>query len=195
MDDKWAAVEVQPPLPASPQLTCEPCLCRTQMNSTAFNTTAQYGSTRGWVGQSNDRGTLDIVISCAITTFLCIWTCVCVNVPGPGQGSWDIFRDRWHMFCLGMLGPEFILMSAIGQHASAKASTLAFKRLKHTAWTLKHSYFADMGGIHVQFPGSRPFPVDAKQLHYLVSNHFIQYPSKISLDIIKDKNKTDGLSR
>lgn len=168
------------------------------MNSTASNhgnTTAPYEGTRGWVPQSNNRGTLDILISCAITIFLCIWTCVCVNVPAPGRGVWDIFRDRWHMFCLGMLGPEFILLSAVGQYCSAKASALAFKESNCTEWTMRHSYFADIGGIHLQFPGWKSFPANAKQLHYLVANGHIPYPSIVTLDMIKDKNKTDGLSR
>ncbi|KAF2092472.1 hypothetical protein NA57DRAFT_50221 [Rhizodiscina lignyota] len=169
------------------------------MNSTTLNTTVQHGGTRGWVPQSNDRGTLDILTSCAITTFLCIWTCACVNVPAPGKGSRDIIQDRWHMFCLGILGPEFVLMSAIGQYCCAKTATQKFRTVKKSQptddWTMRHSYFADMGGVHVKFDGCNAFPVNAEQLHYLVAKEYLQYPSHLTLDVIKDKNKRDGLSR
>lgn len=165
------------------------------MNLTVANATAADG-TRTWVPLSNDRGTLDIVISCAITTFLCIWTCVCVNVPAPGKASWDNFVDRWHMFCLGMLGPEFVLLLAMGQYYSAESSRVMFKRSHPDQdWTLRHSYFADMGAIHIKFPNWKSFPVNGKQLHLLIAQHHIDFPSWITLDVIKDKNKRDGLSR
>ena len=99
------------------------------------------------------------------------------------------------MFCLGMLGPEFVLLSAVGQYCSAKDATRAFHNSGYVKWTIRHSYFADMGGVHVRFPRWRPFPVNAKQLHYLVVNHHIVYPENITLEKIKDRNKRDGLSR
>ncbi|KAF2691052.1 hypothetical protein K458DRAFT_438759 [Lentithecium fluviatile CBS 122367] len=164
------------------------------MNCTVANTTTNLEGTRGWVRQSNDRGTLDIIISCCITIFLCIWTSVCVNVPAPEHGMWSMLRDRWHMFCLGLLGPEFILLCAVGQYCSARASFHAFARTKHEGWTMKHAFFADMGGIHLQFQDVRSFPVNAKQLHFLVASGYISYP-KITTNDINDKNKADGLAR
>jgi hypothetical protein len=162
------------------------------MNSTTESSLLN-GGTRGWVSQSNDRGTLDIVVSCSITIFLCIWTSVCVNVPSPEHGVWAIFRDRWHMFCLGLLGPEFIVLLAIGQYCSAKASVRQFKA-KHKDWTAKHGFFADMGGIHLQVQNLKSFPITAKQLYFLAERDFITYPY-ITKTMINDKNKSDGLAR
>jgi hypothetical protein len=162
--------------------------------STPDPTFSNASGTRGWVGQSRDRGTLDIVVSCVITVFLCLWTSVCVNVPAPEHGMWSIFRDRWHMFCLGLLGPEFILLLAVGQYCSAKASTRLFHASNLTGWTTKHSFLADMGGIHLQVPDMKSFPIMAKQLHFLVTNNYIPYP-EITTMAINDKNKSDGLAR
>lgn len=167
------------------------------MNSTDLNSTVYRDSTRGWVPSSNDRGTIDILISCTITTFLCVWTCVCVNVPAPGRRTWDNFIDRWHMLCTGLAGPEFVLLLAMGQYCHAESSRLMFRQSHPSkGWTLRHSYFADMGAIHIRFPGwERTFPINGKQLHHLVTQKHIEFPSHITLELIRDKNKRDGLAR
>lgn len=166
------------------------------MNSSTLNTIsiAEEG-TQGWVPQSTDRGTLDIILSCGLTIFLCTWTSVCVNVPAPEHGVWAIFKDRWHMFCLGTLGPDFVLLLAVGQYCSAKASVKAFANSKIRGWTMKHAFFADMGGIHLQLPGVGPFPINAKQLHFMVTNGYMSFPESVTEDVINDRNKYDGLSR
>ena len=170
------------------------------MNCSAHSGDVDLAGIRGWVRQSNDRGSLDIIVSCGITVFLCIWTSICVNVPAPTRGLWDIFRDRWHMFCLGLLGPEFILLNALGQSCSARASVRAFAASDHSGWTIKHAFFADMGGIHLRLPNAqldepKSFPINAKQLHFLITNGFIPFPSNITQDTIRDKNKSDGFAR
>jgi hypothetical protein len=98
------------------------------------------------------------------------------------------------MFCLGLLGPEFVLICAMGQYCSARAAVQAFAETKHTGWIMKHAFFADMGGIHIKFPDMLSFPVNAKQMHFLIRNGYIAYPS-IAINDISDTNKADGLSR
>ncbi|KAF2867509.1 hypothetical protein BDV95DRAFT_679431 [Massariosphaeria phaeospora] len=101
----------------------------------------------------------------------CVGASVCVNVLAPGFGLWSIFRDR-----------------------CAKASVRLFARAKLNGCTLKHGFFADMGGLHLQVPNVKSFPVNSKQLHFLVSHGHVQYP-EITTTTINDKNKTDGLAR
>ncbi|KAF2651426.1 hypothetical protein K491DRAFT_606887 [Lophiostoma macrostomum CBS 122681] len=162
--------------------------------SSGLNATGGTEQFRGWVPQSNDRGTLDIIISCGATIFLCIWTSVCVNVPHPADGAWAIFRDRCYMFILGAIGPEAVYLLAIGQWCSARASVRAFSRSRYPGWTMKHAFFADMGAIHLKVEEMDSFPVNAKQLHFLVINKYIPYPH-IPREVIDDKNKYDGLAR
>jgi hypothetical protein len=100
------------------------------------------------------------------------------------------------MFCLGALGPDFVLLLAVGQYCSARASVKAFATSKIKGWTMKHAFFADMGGIHLLLPSvGRSFPINAKQLHFMVSNGYVPFPEGITEDIINDRNKYDGLSR
>lgn len=58
---------------------------------------------------------------------------------------------------------------------------------------MRHAFYADGGGFLLQLPNEDwpPFPVDAKQLHYLVSNGFVDYPEMREEDVAG----IDGLSR
>lgn len=42
--------------------------------------------------------------------------------------------------------------------------------------------------------GWKTFPIDARQVHYLFSHGYIDYPD-IPSSCIADKNKSDGLAR
>ena len=59
---------------------------------------------------------------------------------------------------------------------------------------MRHAFFADMGGFHLQSPDFPTFPVDGQQLIYLVDQNHIQYPD-VDQDTIQDKNKADGFAR
>ena len=71
---------------------------------------------------------------------------------------------------------------------------LNFSRLKSSPWTMRHAFFADMGGYLLSAPDLRPFPIDGQQLFYLVQNHYIDYPD-VTESTIWDKNKADGFAR
>jgi hypothetical protein len=151
-------------------------------------------NTRGWVSSPNSRGTLDIIWSCAFTIFLCCWTSVYPNIPAATDGKWDRFRDKFELACLGMLGPEFLFALALGQWQSAHRSLKRFHASGFSEWTIRHAFFADMGGFVLKSPGFPNFPLDAEQLHYLISNGYVKYPN-VEKGTIDEKNKADGLSR
>lgn len=146
---------------------------------------------------------MDILVSCVATTLLCIWSSVCVNVPNQKYGAWDIARDKWHMLCLGSLAPENILLLALGQYSSALSTYDAFKASKFPSeyWTMRHAFFADMGGFILCPKDWTPFPIDGKQLHYLVTfnrrgtdEKYLKFPEVLE-ETIKDRNKSSGLAR
>jgi hypothetical protein len=72
---------------------------------------------------------------------------------------------------------------------------------------MKHAYFADMGGLVLQTPGWKQFPINGKQLHYLITNGpkgennkstgemYLDYPEDLNIGAINDRNNWDGLSR
>ncbi|KAL8642158.1 MAG: hypothetical protein Q9228_001118 [Teloschistes exilis] len=51
-----------------------------------------------------------------------------------------------------------------------------------------------MGGYHLQAPGYPAFPLNARQLFFLISNGHVDFPAEDETDI-DDKNKRDGLAR
>ena len=86
-------------------------------------------------------------------------------------------------------------MGAMGQYTSARASYYAFKSANQVGWTMRHAFFADMGGVHLQFPGIESFPVNSKGLLFMVTKGYIAFPTEITEEVINDKNKSDGLTR
>lgn len=59
---------------------------------------------------------------------------------------------------------------------------------------MKHAFFADMGGFRLQCRDWQSFPIDAKQLLYLIKKGYVARPNITQTDI-NDKNKVDGLVR
>lgn len=95
-----------------------------------------------------------------------------------------------------VVGPELVLAVAIGQYASARRSVQRFRKLGIEAetWTLRHGFFADMGGMLLRPKGSTPFLVNSRLLAYLVERKYTECP-KITADEIWDRSKTDTLAR
>ncbi|KAF2185266.1 hypothetical protein K469DRAFT_708051 [Zopfia rhizophila CBS 207.26] len=156
--------------------------------------TATIDIAHGWVSQPQGRGTFDIILSCLTTTFLCSWSALCLNVPEPGTTRWGFLRYklRWQLFTVFF--PEMIMAMAAEQWESANQSVAAFAKLGHTGWTMRHAFFADMGGFLLAAPDFPPFPVDGQQIAYLVEHEYLPLPSVTEAGI-RDKNKADGFAR
>lgn len=176
------------------------------------NITSEFTS-HGWVNEPNGRGTWNILSTCLLTIILCCWTSVCPNIPAPQDGIFTQMRDQLHLAIMGVLGPEFLLMVALGEWSSARASVKVrlsietssmahhscfqqgFRELDYDDWTMVHGFYADMGGFVLDGPGIKsPFPVDSRQLLFLVRNGYVGYPELAKEDIL-DRNKSDGFAR
>ncbi len=163
---------------------------------------------RGWTSGPNGRGTINIIYSCGITMFLCSWSILCLNVPGPDDSPFRLFRRRVYITALAFLGPEFLFQIALGQMLSARNSVQQFRESNQqlpneekVKWTMTHAFYADMGGFKLrikegsEFPDKLlEFPIDAKQVHYLWTEGYIEAP-KITREDIRDKNKVDMVLR
>jgi hypothetical protein len=156
---------------------------------------------QGWTASPNGRGTIDILSSSVITLFLCSWSVLCLNVFPP---SFSDPKKAWRKFIMAgicLLGPEFIFQLAVGQWSAARRSIADFKRSKYKGWTMTHAFFANMGGFAVDIQWSpngerTTFPLDAKQVLYLVEHGYIKYGEVcIDKELIKDKDKVDGVVR
>ncbi|MCJ1453369.1 hypothetical protein MMC28_003716 [Mycoblastus sanguinarius] len=144
----------------------------------------------GWVSQPNQRGSIDIIWSCITTLVICCWVMLHLNVPAKTDSFWTLFlrRARWLMFAV--LSPELVMLFACGQWASAKRSVAEMQGLGHNYWTMIHAFYADSGGLMLRTPDCVPFPITAKQVHYLVQQGYMQVPT-ITREEIWDKSKAD----
>ena len=159
------------------------------------NSTSDLSSlAQGWIPQPKGRGTLNILWSCVITIFLCSWSVLCLNIPESGRGRWGFlkYKFRWQAFAIFF--PEVVVSMAAEQWESANQSVQTFKTLGFPQWTMRHAFFADMGGFSLQSPDFPSFPVDSEQLAYLVEKKYLQYPGN-DAKTIGDRNKADGFAR
>lgn len=148
----------------------------------------------GWVDQPNNRGTFDIISSCFLTIFLCTWTCLHLNVPASKEGSWRpvLRKSRWMV--LTILGPEFAVAFAAGQRANARRALDTMRGMGYSEWTLRHSFYANMGGFILQARDSAPFPIHGLHLIYLLKEGYLDLP-EINSEEISDKSKANLLAK
>ncbi|KAL3450508.1 hypothetical protein BJX65DRAFT_315965 [Aspergillus insuetus] len=77
---------------------------------------------QGWVPTSNDRGSIDILWSCSVTIILCSWVSVYPN-PGSEKDHWyRLLFDKFNLFSINLLGPDFLFAIVLGQFCSARRS-------------------------------------------------------------------------
>ena len=144
----------------------------------------------GWVGQCNQRGTVDIIWACYSTLFISLWVMLHLNVPASHDGFWTLLFRRLRWLLMGALAPETLLLSSGGQWTSARRSRTDMNALGQKDWTMAHGFYADSGGFVLQAPDFPPFPVSAKQVWYLVKEKYINAPELTEKEIF-DKSKAD----
>lgn len=148
----------------------------------------------GWVSQPNGRGTFDIVWGSLFTIFLCTWTSLHLNVPALGEKYMQRWFRKLRWMTQAIMAPEFIVAFATGQKVEAARSVEMWKRSGYHGWSMRHGFYANMGGFVLQPQDSKPFPVNAKQLHYLVTRGYMPFPT-ITGKEIWDKSKQDGFQK
>ena len=95
---------------------------------------------------------------------------------------------------LAILGPEFVSAFAAGQRANAIRTRNNMKQMGYSEWTLRHSFYANMGGFVLHPRDSAPFPVHGFHIVYLVKEGYIPLP-KITGEAISDKSKANMLNK
>ncbi|KAF2729575.1 hypothetical protein EJ04DRAFT_588566 [Polyplosphaeria fusca] len=162
-------------------------------SNTAIFIDTLIGTTK-WVDQPYYRGTFDILWTSLVTIFISTYTMLCLNVPSPKDSYLKLVGRRLLWMCLGIMGPEFPLTYAAGQWSRAKHSVAAFRASGYEDWHLRQAFFADMGGFVFHARDGEPSPLNATQLHWLVINEFVQYPSITKKDVW-DRSKQDTFTK
>lgn len=156
------------------------------------------GRRDGWVSQPNGRGTFDILWSCLFTIFLCTWVSLHLNVPSMHETYRHQFSRKLRWMLQAIIAPEFVLVLAAGQKVEANRSVQDFKTLElpsgYEKWTVRHGFYANMGGFVLQPPDSAAFPINSKQLHWLIKRRYVDYPTMTAKEVW-DKSKADGFQK
>jgi hypothetical protein len=86
-------------------------------------------STAWWQPEPTSRGTFSIISSCIITTSLCVWRAVHLNIPGPNEKNRKIFAKLTWLL-LGLFAPEVVVFAAWYQRRMAKdlSAKLEYRR-------------------------------------------------------------------
>lgn len=89
--------------------------------------------------------------------------------------------------------PEVVTASAFAQRVSARSSVKAMKSIGCN-WTMRHAFFANMGGVWLKPKDDPAFPVNAAQLNYLIADGYLR-PLSITDKEIWDKSKADRFAK
>ncbi|KAL9586852.1 MAG: hypothetical protein Q9203_003718 [Teloschistes exilis] len=169
--------------------------------------------TSSWVPEPNGRGTWSLLSICIITTSLCVWSAVHLNVPEhKGQHPQYLRKLKW--LVLGLFAPELVAYVAWQQRQEAAKLSVEIdkiyhsrqsddQRRRHPRWGLVHGFFALMGGFcfDVTNAQNRFLPGDITRasltpdgLRFLVQHEPNRLP-RVTIEEIKDKSKADGLKK
>lgn len=105
-----------------------------------------------------------------------------------------MMRRKLFWMVVALAGPEFVLTFASAQWGTARDSVKAFKASNYPQWTMRHGFFADMGGFLLLTPDFEPFPVTSRHIHYLVTHDYLEFP-EVSKQEMTDKSKQDTVAK
>lgn len=154
------------------------------------------------------RSTMDIAFACISTMVICIITAVHFDIPARGQrgsGFWGIVfnGDSWRIAVIkiftwtgGMLAPEGVGLWAFNQYNTAAKDVKFMKEHGHPQWSMKHAFFADMGGFRLESgapvsSGRQLLEMSDSERGFLMGQ--LDYDSLE--DDILDKSKADVLTK
>lgn len=67
-----------------------------------------------------ERSTWDILWSCVVTIFACIWVSLHPNIPGRSEGALRVALKKLELMIWAMLAPELIICWALRQWLGAR---------------------------------------------------------------------------
>ncbi|TFK59981.1 hypothetical protein BDN72DRAFT_905364 [Pluteus cervinus] len=95
-----------------------------------------------------DRSLVDIVRSCVLTIFACIYTALHPNIPDPEAKMWKKIGMRLKMSFYMLIAPEAVIWWAMRQWYGAREIAREVNKAKpELKWTTTHGHFVQMGGL------------------------------------------------
>src|ERR1700761_2370286 len=152
-----------------------------------------------WPGPStsNIRSTYDVLWSCLVTIFACVYTALHMNIPARHDSKWRRFRRRVKWVFINFLAPEIATSLALTEYLACRRHTSLFRKetnCNSEDWSLTHSFYSTMGGVRITLPTGEVFPAFPDEIAALVKQKLISFPI-ITKAEIEDKSKTDYLGK
>lgn len=159
------------------------------MNDT---TSLATGLVKGFVSEPNGRGTFGILNPCLATLFLNTWTVFHINIPPADDGGFRRWLHRVKMWIITIFVPDAIATSS--QWRNAKRSVREIKP-SHPWWTLKHGFYAEMGGFRVyDRHNQQEYSFRSAQLAWLIKEKILVLPP-VTEEELDDKSDADWIAK
>ena len=101
--------------------------------SLTFAKNGTNATTITWNPEPSVRGSWSILSTCIITTSLCVWTAVHLNVPAHDQKYWQFWR-KLYWLGVGLFAPEMVAYTAWYQGvATARGLKVIQRTIGHTS--------------------------------------------------------------
>ncbi|KAF5309882.1 hypothetical protein D9619_010566 [Psilocybe cf. subviscida] len=175
-------------------------------------------------GGQRFRTVYDIVKSCLLTIFACVWRSAHPNINGPRDSWWTRMKRKVITMLCVLLAPEAMLLWALRQCMEAKriakeyneefaiaekAEASLWEKVKDgfrplpkattrrgngQPWTTTHGFFVQMGGF-ILYENEYPKEVlDYDRLKELLRDKAIDQPTVTERDL-QDRSKGDAISK
>ncbi|KAK3331846.1 hypothetical protein B0T19DRAFT_87419 [Cercophora scortea] len=125
-----------------------------------FSNSTQSGSLT-WIPNPTTRGTANILQTCILTLFLCIWRAVHLNLPEFGEPTFlKVGLQTWRRvgwMLISLLAPELVVYTAWCQLVDARHIVRYYNERKNSdqePWTLAHGFYVVMGGFALRTPAN-----------------------------------------
>ncbi|KAI4287130.1 MAG: hypothetical protein L6R35_003607 [Caloplaca aegaea] len=152
---------------------------------------------------------------------LCSWSLICINVPGKRESRWIVLWRKIALSALGIMCPEIQLSMGASQWVGARQCVKDFATLnakpgpvddpENQSTTnplasnpekekakevidMPKAFYIDMGGFRVKPKDGDCFPVNGKEMYWLVKKGWVQQPL-FKRSMVEDKNKVDPMLR
>ncbi|TFK70471.1 hypothetical protein BDN72DRAFT_766343 [Pluteus cervinus] len=151
-----------------------------------------------------DRTLVDIVRSCVLTIFACVYTALHPNIPDPKANDWQRFLGRLKMSFYMLIAPEAVIWWAMRQWYGARLIAGKVNEAHPKSnWTATHGHFVQMGGLEAIHPDGRQEVIDFACV-LLFSGYYLGSNISGSFDVnelrfpknqVQDRSKGDFLSK
>jgi len=99
---------------------------------------------------NDDRGTLSIVWTCLVTTLLCTYTALHLDVQTSVSTKWSPARRKFRWVVTGIFAPEVITSIAFSQWLYARALVRHMRNQGWSTATMVQAHFLAMRGVNVR---------------------------------------------